>query len=70
VPGFNVQSNLDLIGLGAAAGVTGAFLAHGAVSYFAHKKDRQGRKEAGALEDVRETDLKPPAESSQDQGGD
>jgi hydrogenase small subunit len=69
VPGFNVQSNLDLIGLTAAAGVTAAFLGHGAISYFAHKKDRQGRKEVGALEDVRETDLKTPAESSQDKGG-
>lgn len=68
VPGFNVQSNLDLIGLSAAAGVTGAFLAHGAVSYFTHRKDRQERKEVGALEDVRETDLKKPSESNQDKG--
>jgi hydrogenase small subunit len=70
VPGFNVQAHLDLIGLGAAAGVTGAFLAHGAVSYFTHKKDRQERKDAGALEDVRETDLKPPAASKGDEAGD
>jgi len=69
VPGFNVQSNLDLIGLSAAAGVTAAFLGHGAISYFAHKKDRQERKEVGALEDVRETDLKKPAESNRDKGG-
>ena len=68
VPGFNVQSNLDLIGLSAAAGVTGAFLAHGAVSYFTHRKDRQERKEVGALEDVRETDLKKASESNQDKG--
>ena len=69
VPGFNVQSNLDVIGLTAAAGITGAFLAHGAVSYFSHKKERQERKEVGAFEDVRETELKPPAESDQDKGG-
>ena len=68
VPGFNVQSNLDLIGLSAAAGVTGAFLAHGAVSYVTHRKDRQERKEVGALEDVRETDLKKASESNQDKG--
>lgn len=70
VPGFNVQSSLDLVGLTAAAGVTGAFLAHGAVSFVHHRKDRQVRKEVGALEDVRETDLKPPADSSQTKKGD
>ncbi len=69
VPGFNVQSNLDLVGLTAAAGVTGAFLAHGAVSFVRHKKESRERKETGALEDVRETDQKPPAASKKVNGG-
>ena len=69
VPGFNVQSNLDLIGLTAAAGVTGAFLAHGAVSFVSHRKDRQERKETGALEDLKETSQKPAERPSGDKGG-
>ena len=68
VPGFNVQSNLDVLGLTAAAGVTAAFLGHGAISYFAHKKERQWRKDVGALEDVRETDLKPEATQPKEGG--
>lgn len=69
VPGFNVQSNLDLIGLTAAAGVTGAFLAHGAISFVSHRKERQERKETGALEDRKETSQKPAERPSGDKGG-
>jgi len=67
VPGFGIQSNLDTIGLVAAAGVTGAFLAHGAVSFVSHRKDRQARKDVGALEDARDSDA--PRAGSDTKGG-
>ncbi len=58
VPGFGIQSNLDTIGLVAASGVAAAFMAHGAVSFVSHRKERQIIKEVGALEDARDPDVK------------
>ncbi len=66
VPGFGIQSNLDTIGLIAATGVGAAFLGHGAISYFAHRKDRQLRKEIGALDDVH--DIQDTPDDSPEKG--
>ena len=48
VPGFGIEKSADLIGLGFAAGVAGAFAIHGAISAF--RKDHEPEEHQGGEE--------------------
>jgi hydrogenase small subunit len=57
IPGFNVGSNVDMIGLGATAAVAATFAGHGVISAVRNRKEQQRRIAVDALDDVHDTDI-------------